>query len=877
MIVVPDDRLDRLEAHLHDVDVRLAYLTLRVDTLQEELIALQPSATPVLPDPAAAAMPPLPGSPAPGPGLAAAPAMVADQHLAPPDAAQPHNVSRLDRVLDPRITSHFSAKGDTAFTARQPRRTRSSGSWQDLERAISERGLALAGGLALLIGAILFFSLAVTRGWIGPEARVALGLIAGVALIVLGDRLLPTRNRVVGTVLVAVGIGVWQLALVAGTRLYEVIPLGAALPGMVAAAAVATALAIRANAQVIALYGLGTALAAPLLFGIPDAQIPIAYVMVMVAATAAVALARSWAAPPWLAFVLSMWQFAAWAFPSSGPNPRTAAFWLAGLAALHGLAALGMTLRVPPRFRPSGPLLLVASGFVYIGLVLALYWRGAAPWLVGGVLACVLLGISCQRAATFPALGAPQAFTRTAFALAILQATITVPLLVDGVAVDWLWAVEALILLWLATHFRERVALVGAAIVFGTAALDALGRARGGESATMPGLPFVSPDLLTLLIFLAVLGVAGLIRHATTDRRVLLSIALLLVTVALPLHVSGVALVAGWAMIALLTIAGDRLLPGVTDAQATPIARAVDLAILPGIAVIPAALALDRAITFEMPLYVSLRLASAPHSGQPVAATVALVAAAVVVATVSPHARVRQISLVVGIGVLAWYAAFALPTALMVMAWAALAVLAERIRQRLPDRGPLLLGLSGVLLAMGAAITLRDLAPLRSLAIASTPPVIATGDALAALGALAAAILVLAWGLRDHQAGKWLACLAGTMLLYGVSLSVVAAFQQNVTPENIADLHRQAHMALSVTWAVIGGLVLGAGVVRAQPFLRWYGLGLLGLATAKVFLYDLNSLDTIYRVLSFLVLGVVLLACATIYRRLDRSPGAPPA
>ena len=142
MIVVPDDRLDRLEAHLHDVDVRLAYLTLRVDTLQEELIALQPSATPVLPDPAAAAMPPLPGSPAPGPGLAAAPAMVADQHLAPPDAAQPHNVSRLDRVLDPRITSHFSAKGDTAFTARQPRRTRSSGSWQDLERAISERGLA---------------------------------------------------------------------------------------------------------------------------------------------------------------------------------------------------------------------------------------------------------------------------------------------------------------------------------------------------------------------------------------------------------------------------------------------------------------------------------------------------------------------------------------------------------------------------------------------------------------------------------------------------------------------------------------------------------------------------------------------------------------
>ena len=391
----------------------------------------------------------------------------------------------------------------------------------------------------------------------------------------------------------------------------------------------------------------------------------------------------------------------------------------------------------------------------------------------------------------------------------------------------------------------------------------------------MPGLPFVSPDLLTLLIFLAVLGVASLIRPATTDRRVLLSIAVLLVTVALPLHVSGVALVAGWATIAVLAIAGERLLPGVTDAQAIPIARAVDLAILPGIAVIPAALALDRAITFEMPLYVSLRLAAAPYSGQPIIATISLVVAAVATAAISQHARVRQIALAVGIGVLAWYAAFALPAAPMVMAWAALAILAERIRQRLPDQGPLLMGLSAVLLAVGSAITLRDLAPLKSLTISGTPPAVATGDALMALGALAVALLVLAWGLRDHQARTGLAGVAGSLLVYAVSVSVVAAFQQNVTPENIADLHRQAQMALSVTWAVIGGLVLGAGVVRNQPFLRWYGLGLLGLATGKVFLYDLNSLDAIYRVLSFLVLGVVLLACATIYRRLDRSPGAP--
>ncbi len=385
-------------------------------------------------------------------------------------------------------------------------------------------------------------------------------------------------------------------------------------------------------------------------------------------------------------------------------------------------------------------------------------------------------------------------------------------------------------------------------------------------------MPFISPGLLTLLVFLAVLAAAGVIRHATADRRVLLAIALLLVTVALPLHVTGVGLLIGWATLAVLAVTGERLLPSSTFPYASAAQRMLDRAVLPGVGVLTAVLAIDRAVTFEMPLSVSGRLASMVYTGQPVAATVALVAASVATAAISQHAWLRQIAMTTGIGVLAWYAAFALSPSQTVIAWAVLAILAERIRQWLPDGGTLLLGLAGVLLALGTAITLAEVAPLRHLAVSTTAQGVAPGDALLALGALAAATLVLAWGLREHHAGKWLASTAVTLLVYAASLSVVATFQQNVNLANIDEVHRQAHMALSVTWAVIGGLLLAAGVVRAQPFLRWYGLGLLGLATAKVFLYDLNSLDAIYRVLSFLVLGVVLLACATIYRRLDRNP-----
>ncbi|HEY5434673.1 MAG TPA: hypothetical protein VIK13_05530, partial [Candidatus Limnocylindrales bacterium] len=52
-----------------------------------------------------------------------------------------------------------------------------------------------------------------------------------------------------------------------------------------------------------------------------------------------------------------------------------------------------------------------------------------------------------------------------------------------------------------------------------------------------------------------------------------------------------------------------------------------------------------------------------------------------------------------------------------------------------------------------------------------------------------------------------------------------------------------------------------------------FGLGLLGLATAKVFFVDLAALDVAYRVLSLVALGVLLLVSAAVYARTQRPRG----
>jgi uncharacterized membrane protein len=51
---------------------------------------------------------------------------------------------------------------------------------------------------------------------------------------------------------------------------------------------------------------------------------------------------------------------------------------------------------------------------------------------------------------------------------------------------------------------------------------------------------------------------------------------------------------------------------------------------------------------------------------------------------------------------------------------------------------------------------------------------------------------------------------------------------------------------------------------------RYAALGLFGLTVIKVFAVDLGAVTTAYRILSFLVLGVVLLLVSLVYQKSRR-------
>ena len=71
----------------------------------------------------------------------------------------------------------------------------------------------------------------------------------------------------------------------------------------------------------------------------------------------------------------------------------------------------------------------------------------------------------------------------------------------------------------------------------------------------------------------------------------------------------------------------------------------------------------------------------------------------------------------------------------------------------------------------------------------------------------------------------------------------------------------------STIWLTYGAGLMMIGFWRRSAFARWQALVLIAFTIGKVFVYDFSALDRGYRILSFIALGVVLLAISFVYQR----------
>jgi uncharacterized membrane protein len=622
----------------------------------------------------------------------------------------------------------------------------------DLEELLGGRLLALAGGLAVIVGLAFLVALAVERGWLGEAARTALAFAGSAGLLGLGAWLHERRGRTQAS-LAACGTGLAGLfmSLTAATVLYDLMPIELALVGAFVFGAVGAALAVRWDATPIGGLGILGALAAPLLTGAVDDAASLLFLAVAEAAAVAVLVWRRW---NWLrvaavAFVLG--QLVGWVLSAEPSNTR--GFTVLALFGLLNLAAgTGYELRRGAGGTAASALIVVGNA-VILGLLGALlaygpdyegYSKVASGWWLAGLgLAHVLAGLALLRLQP-----RNRVIATCLFGIGLVALNLAFVTLVSGVAIPIGWAAAAAVLAVPARSLTRSPRLVYAVV--------------GAQLVLAAGHVLVYDAPLDTL------------SHG---------------------HLSDL-----WPILAIA--ASAFLVARITPAEEVEWRAATDATAL-------AAVAYGTVVLLD--------------------------------------------------GV--WLAA----------AWAAEAALLAEAGKRFGHR-----------VSAAGALGFLLLAALHALSFEARPDALVEGadpfwHALVALGGIAAASAFGATrtiGLFPHD--RMLLCFAsGTSLVYLASIGIVSAFQPGSVEVDTGKLteRERGQALLSAFWSVLGVGLLWAGLRRNLRPLRLAGFSLLAVAVGKVFLYDMAALDQGYRVLSFVVLGLLLLAGAYAYQRMRRSNG----
>jgi len=409
----------------------------------------------------------------------------------------------------PRMPSPREAKNPFLVPPRRPPRKPG----RPLMDLVGPRLLAWAGGVAMLLGIVFLFVLAVRRGWVDAELRVTMGALLSAGLVCVGVLLHRRRERLPAAV-VAVGAGVagMYVTLVAATVVYGFVPerLALVLADLIGVGAVL--LALRWKTQTIAALGLVGAIVA-----IPSATggFSIAgttFVAGALAAAAGVAERRNWRATLYAGLAGALPQITAVAV---GNLERWQSVLLVGGFALACLrSGVSWQLRHGgARLCPPAAVLLGSSALTAVTVAVSRFpTGGAAPDQQGLALGVVALGF-VAAAAYLRRRGAREPMSIVGgFGLALAAASIAE--LTGGVARVAALAAAALLVAWASRPLRERRLLVAGAVGVATAAGFALATAPPTRLLHVGSVP----GLVALALTVAAAAIAGLAWLARSER-----------------------------------------------------------------------------------------------------------------------------------------------------------------------------------------------------------------------------------------------------------------------------------------------------------------------------------------------------------------------
>ena len=814
--------------------------------------------------------------------------------------------------------------------AQQPRATmpgipvsKSRGRY-DLEARIGGNWFNRIGVLAIFLGVAFFLKYAVDKEWIGPTGRVAIGVTIGIAFLIVGERL---RQRYASYAygLTGGGIAILYASIwFASFKRYDLLAPTVAFALMAVVTAMAALLAARYNALPIAVLGLIGGFLTPILLstGVDNEAGLFTYIALLDAGVLALAYSKQWRSLNYLSFISTVLIFAAWMDKWYATEKLwTTIFFLTLFFIIFALLAVLYNV-VNRRTTQWLDLAMVFSN--------ALLYFGTSYELLDDKYDSMLGLFAILVAAFYLGLGyftyrrdsEDKLLVFTFVGLGLLFSILAVPIQFDQHWVTMGWAVEGAVMTWIGLRANDQTSRYAGLAVFGIGIshwvlVDVNDFAYVASSHFVP---LLNRRALSCAVLVAALTAAAFFykRHGEkAEERS--SYAGLMILAANGLAIALLTLDANDYFEQRKALASGRDLPGsLGNSKALTltalwtiygvgtlfvgVTRRLMLLRLLGLLLLAGA-------TVKV-FAVDLRYYDASWhtliANQTFAAFMLVVLALALAAwfysrSQEQDAEERDIMLPLLIGAANVLAIFALSAEVMGHFARIRSEIAAYEIERIENTKQFVLstvwtiyGAVALLVGLKRGTRALRIGALLLLAITTFKVLIVDlsyydaswhtlvfNQTFAVFALLVLALALIARAYRhsdsadeDERSTLVPVLVASANLLALVALSAEAlgyyAAQMGVrgmTSGALGDLRLGQQLSLSVVWAIYGGGMLTVGIARRSKLLRVMALLLLGLTIFKVFLFDLSSLEKLYRIISFIVLGVILLAVSFLYQR----------
>lgn len=660
-----------------------------------------------------------------------------------------------------------------------------------VEFAIASQWLLRIGIVLLVLGVSFFLKYSIEHGMLSQLARVVLSVIAGLVMLIAGIRILGGSFHVMGQGLLGGGIATLYFSAFAAANLYHLIEMPAGFAAMIVVTALSGLIAVRFHSMLTAILGVVGGYATPYLLSTGVVNFPglYGYMLVLGLGVIGVCAYKRWPLLNYLSFVGNY----ALVVGSLQQYEPASHFWqvMPFLIAFFVLFST-MVFIYNLKNRTKSNLLDVLVLFLNAGVFFCLsFWTirgsfdqkwvasvtlGLAAFYVAHVWYCLVRRIlDRELMLSFTAL--------SAFFLAI-----TVPILLSKEWITVSWAVQALVMLWVAgkleSEFLRHVSYLLYLIVIGRFAfIDLPSQYSKPGLADLPLTDYLQQLAQRLIMFGVPVGSLALGYRQLVKP-----------SGATPLAIDKAIDIAGW----------------VREQKMAKVAAFVMF----GMLFLYMHLELNRTLGTLFP---PLRL--------PVLTLLWLTVCVLLVSEFARSAN-RIVLVFLGLfvlGVISKLLIFDLAH------WSATLHFLYDGPYRMSDAGFRLLDFGAVIVFFAFAARL-----LMSQTTMGHP--------------------ILA-----RQAGTLMG-IAGVAMLFLYTTLEVNSFLYHY-------VEKLRYGGVSILWTLFALAFLIRGIGRNDRSLRYAGLVLFGIVTWKVFFVDLARLDQLYRIVAFIILGVLVLFGSFLYLR----------